>query len=55
MEALFEVGFHEIGCFQTYTLHNNRYGTSWLVIDSPVLDATAITLNLASLLRCRGS
>lgn len=39
MEALFEGGFHENGCFQTCTLHNNQYGISWVIIDSPALDA----------------
>lgn len=38
-EALLEGGFYENGCFQTCTLHNNQYGISWVVIDSPALDA----------------
>jgi hypothetical protein len=38
-EALLEGGFFENGCFQTCTLHNNQYGISWIVIDSPSLDA----------------
>lgn len=38
-DALLEGGFHESGCFHTCTLHNNQYGISWVVIDSPKLDA----------------
>lgn len=38
-EALFEGGVYEHGCFVTATLHNNQYGISWVVIDSPTLDA----------------
>lgn len=37
-EATFEGGFYEHGCFITCTLHNNQFGISWIVIDSPVLD-----------------
>lgn len=37
-EALFEGGLYEGGCFQTCTLHNNQYGISWIVVDSPALD-----------------
>ena len=38
-EALFEGGSHEHGCFVTATLHNNQFGISWVVVDSPKLDA----------------
>lgn len=38
-EALFEGGSYENGCFVTCTLHNNQFGISWVVIDSPALDA----------------
>ena len=38
-EALFEGGSHENGCFVTATLHNNQFGISWVVVDSPKLDA----------------
>ena len=37
-DALYEGGFYENGCFQTCTLHNNQFGISWVVIDSPKLD-----------------
>lgn len=36
--ALFEGGYREDGCFVTCTLHNNQYGISWIVVDSPALD-----------------
>jgi hypothetical protein len=37
-EARYEGGTYEHGCFVTATLHNNQYGISWVVIDSPQLD-----------------
>jgi len=37
-EAVFEGGFHERGCFVTCTLHNNQFGISWVIVDSPRLD-----------------
>ena len=37
-EALYEGGLYEHGCFVTCTLHNNQFGISWVVIDSPKLD-----------------
>ena len=37
-EALYEGGSVENGCFVTATLHNNQYGISWIVVDSPTLD-----------------
>ena len=37
-EAVFEGGFHERGCFITCTLHNNQFGISWVIVDSPRLD-----------------
>ena len=37
-DAVFEGGFHEHGCFHTCTLHNNQFGISWVIIDSPKLD-----------------
>lgn len=37
-DALFEGGYRENGCFVTCTLHNNQFGISWVVIDSPALD-----------------
>jgi hypothetical protein len=38
-EALYEGGTYEDGCFVTATLHNNQFGISWVIIDSPALDA----------------
>jgi hypothetical protein len=38
-EALFEGCTYDRGCFVTCTLHNNSYGISWVVVDSPALDA----------------
>lgn len=37
-EALFEGGFVAQGCFVTCTLHNNQFGISWVIVDSPRLD-----------------
>lgn len=37
-EARYEGGYFEQGCFVTCTLHNNQYGISWVVEDSPKLD-----------------
>jgi len=37
-EALYEGGSYESGCFVTATLHNNQFGISWVVVDSPELD-----------------
>jgi hypothetical protein len=39
VEALFEGCTYDRGCFVTCTLHNNEYGISWVVVDSPALDA----------------
>jgi hypothetical protein len=39
-EALLEGGSYEDGCFVTCTLHNNQFGISWVVVDSPTLDPT---------------
>ena len=37
-EALFEDVLYEQGLFLTCTLHNNQFGISWVVVDSPELD-----------------
>jgi len=38
-EARYEGGSIEQGCFVTCTLHNNEYGISWVIVDSPKLDS----------------
>jgi hypothetical protein len=48
-EALYEGGSIEQGCFITCTLHNNEYGISWVIVDSPELDAA---LRAKLLLEC---
>lgn len=37
-EARYEGGSIEQGCFVTCTLHNNEYGISWVIVDSPDID-----------------
>jgi hypothetical protein len=36
--ARFEGGVLAHGCFVTCTLHNNQFGISWVIVDSPALD-----------------
>ena len=38
-DARYEGGVYEHGCFVTCTLHNNQFGISWVVVDSPKLDS----------------